>query len=125
MAELDNGSNSKTKLLPCPFCGSEDILMWETRIDTHVYKYQIECHECNISTCKCANEKIAVERWNTRKPVDTAIADLKKQAEQYNRRADEAIECGNYMYAGHQKVKYFSYLRAVEIVEECCKNEKQ
>ena len=124
MAELDNGSNSKTKLLPCPFCGSKDILMRKVSVISQLYGWQIECNECFNGTVRCASEKIAVERWNTRKPVDTAIAELIQQAEQYKHRADDAIERGNYMYAEHQNGKHFSYLHAIEIVEECCKNER-
>lgn len=71
MSELDNRSTGGIKLLPCPFCGCKDVSFFRYRTDRG-YEYQIECHECFNGTCQCESKELAVKRWNTRKPVDTA-----------------------------------------------------
>jgi Lar family restriction alleviation protein len=57
------------KLLPCPFCGGEDI-------DVSIYPYSttIQCNKCQAFSPRygCTNqisEKAAISRWNTRAPT--------------------------------------------------------
>lgn len=58
---------SEIKLKPCPFCGYKNIQFWETDNDT--YRFQIVCMQCFNGTDKCISKEIAIERWNTRKPM--------------------------------------------------------
>lgn len=44
-------------LSACPFCGSRDI---------DGTGFAVECNSCGASTCLCASNEEATERWNTR-----------------------------------------------------------
>jgi Lar family restriction alleviation protein len=62
-------NNQDVKLLPCPFCGGEDI-------DVSIYPYSttIQCNKCQAFSPRygCTNqisEKAAISRWNTRAPT--------------------------------------------------------
>jgi Lar family restriction alleviation protein len=72
---------SKTKLLPCPFCGGEALLDREDifcddchlsmRIDDRVYNGEAENYE--------EAKKQAIEAWNTRKPMDNIVDRLQEK----------------------------------------------
>ena len=55
----------KTKLKPCPFCGSHKV---------HIRGYgpskgvAVECQECRCSTSACLYVKYAIKAWNRRSP---------------------------------------------------------
>lgn len=71
---------SKTKLLPCPFCGGEALLDREDifcddchlsmKIDDRVYNGEAENYE--------EAKKQSIEAWNTRKPMDDIVEQMKK-----------------------------------------------
>ena len=58
--------SKQIRLLPCPFCGSEHITLWE---DIHDGSCVVECRDCNVSTRRYYNveqRERAVKAWNTR-----------------------------------------------------------
>lgn len=58
-------------LLNCPFCGGE----------AKVYDGQVVCTNCwSGSACENTTEK-AIEKWNTRKPIDKIVEELEKRQE--------------------------------------------
>ncbi len=75
-------------LKPCPFCAS-------------IGQY---------STSK----ENAVRAWNTRKPIEAVVAELEKQVEQYDRRAEEHKDYED--YHARYWAKKCSYEHAIEIV---------
>lgn len=64
-------------LLSCPFCGGEAKLRKGFDFDDDVY-YWVECKKCFLKSFNSPNSKMAVEKWNTRKPVDAVLARLEE-----------------------------------------------
>lgn len=60
---------SEIKLLPCPFCGGEAEILGDK---TH----WIYCPNCCSETKSFKTKKEAIERWNTRKPMERIIEKL-------------------------------------------------
>jgi Lar family restriction alleviation protein len=51
------------ELLPCPFCGSKDVII-EVSIDTTgIY---VECLDCGNRTAQWLKEETAMKKWNSR-----------------------------------------------------------
>lgn len=74
------------KLLNCPFCGGEaEIRVIKPHkhylVDMPVYGGGafIECTECTCAM-SAETEVEAIERWNTRKPMDRIVEQLEKQS---------------------------------------------
>lgn len=55
--------NTLQELLPCPFCGSENILEFGKQDDDWA---SVECRNCRAGTHKFENLQDAVAAWNTR-----------------------------------------------------------
>jgi len=54
------------KILPCPFCGSNETVVFANEYDGQ--HYFIGCRVCEASSCRWADSiDEAVEMWNTRK----------------------------------------------------------
>ena len=76
----------ETELLPCPFCGSENILEFGKQDDDWA---SVECRNCRAGTHKFENLQDAVAAWNTRaslgkgeaKPVE--VWELANTIEEY------------------------------------------
>lgn len=72
------------KLKPCPFCGGEARVNERYRGGTANRKmYWISCSACGISqqhdnTSGYRYQSKAIDRWNTRKPIDKVIEQLEK-----------------------------------------------
>ena len=67
------------KLKPCPFCGSEAVMLGE---DDGMY--QVICPECNGTIDDFYNEKeVAAEKWNSR-PIED---DLNEQIGRFKKYA--------------------------------------
>ena len=61
----------EVKLKSCPFCGSEaGIITFPTRMTV------IKCPSCGIQTRVHPNLNVAIESWNTRKPIENAIEEI-------------------------------------------------
>ena len=59
---------SDYKLLPCPFCGSENVNytpIEDQNYDDHLKGF-IWCHGCNFTSDVFLDFKFAAEKWNTR-----------------------------------------------------------
>ena len=63
------GTNGNTSLIPCPFCGGEARLVEESGV---AFGW---CPMCNVSTRPSTDERVAVERWNTRCAVTGDTSD--------------------------------------------------
>lgn len=93
---------SDKKLLPCPFCGGEAIILSESDYEAHAW-YRVECNECDCKTGSYVNEcgkEEAIENWNTRKPMEKIVERLnnnfrkvkKDEDLEWNRAIDKTIE---------------------------------
>lgn len=71
----------ESELLPCPFCGSENILEFGKQDDDWA---SVECRNCRAGTHKFENLQDAISAWNTRarlgkgevKPVEVGDTEL-------------------------------------------------
>lgn len=88
---------SEIKLLPCPCCGAEAKVMIP---QGHYFTfYQVVCTECELASKATPTVDMAVELWNTRKPMDRIVEKLQHAKEMtltdmgisYNRALDFAI----------------------------------
>ena len=62
----------KTKLKPCPFCGSKAKMYY----DYHDFAL-VQCTECAVGTLHKPDEDEVIKDWNTRKPMDSYVEQLK------------------------------------------------
>lgn len=51
----------KSKLLKCPFCGSDKI-----RIISNGVSYHVNCDQCECQTTRYRKKDKAIEAWNRR-----------------------------------------------------------
>ncbi len=64
-------------LLPCPFCGSDAVIIKADYLQTSGSTYLVKCSAFDKSECHVmpdvygtSSEAEIIERWNTREPVD-------------------------------------------------------
>jgi Lar family restriction alleviation protein len=107
---------SEIKLLPCPFCGSEKLKIESKSGKIHYYEkdgmkpwqnvvFSIRCNNCHarggtasadLPTMTRDNVKKddaqnrAIEKWNTRKPMERIIERLDKEGQEIYREVKEA-----------------------------------
>jgi len=68
-------------LLKCPFCGGEAKLRSYEDFNkdfSSVYKFYIQCKDCEAQSKPIANVENAVNTWNTRKPMEAVVAELEE-----------------------------------------------
>lgn len=60
------------ELLPCPFCGGEAFLEFETEIENEqeVNYFFVRCKQCEAKTVEINSPIYAMKRWNNRKEGD-------------------------------------------------------
>ena len=83
------------KIKPCPFCGGEADAEWH-----HGY-WGVRCNNCNAEVIADGMND-AIELWNTRKPMDSIVEQLKERtfsAECYNDNFD-GIQINNLLCLG-------------------------
>ena len=69
---------SEIKLLPCPFCGGEAIQEAGERIVCYDEYEYFECVHCTNCKASVEGETVeeAVNKWNTRKPMERILDEL-------------------------------------------------
>ena len=56
---------------PCPFCGSEDLVVWGRKVNSSDFgdrKY-VKCNNCDTEGPLAMNKEEAIKKWNERKSV--------------------------------------------------------
>ena len=56
---------TEREVLPCPFCNSEKLILFETVGET----YRIRCDECDSYGGIGESQESAIDKWNTRKYI--------------------------------------------------------
>lgn len=73
---------SEIKLKPCPFCGGEAHKRVGFPLDPdglEMNMYVVGCKTCDIEFTWLWDEKIAIELWNTRKPMENVIEEITRR----------------------------------------------
>lgn len=68
--EIEWSMEKMTDLLPCPFCGEDEDLHFETA-RYHPENIRIACYGCGCNLEFSLSEAQAINTWNTRFPVTT------------------------------------------------------
>ena len=94
---------SDTELKPCPFCGGEAYINYESMVDERrIYWAQILCKNChcrsggNWNNSYANAEKKELTAWNTRRPMERIVEWLeseKKYAEEKGNRNSPERRC--------------------------------
>ena len=89
-------------LLECPFCGGgASIFSIEPRLyrPSRNGKYAVACYNCGIYLgydedygCKFDTEEEAIKAWNTRKPMESVVAELEALA---NYNGNAYLDCAD------------------------------
>ena len=53
-------------LVPCPFCGGEAMVEYDT---IEPFEYVVFCGDCGVMTTTSEDEQVARLAWNTRAPI--------------------------------------------------------
>ena len=75
----------QNKLLPCPFCGGEAVVLsYDNGFNNW---FQVVCKECNVSQTGSDNwtKNNAIEHWNTRKPMERIVEQLEEIKGRYSK----------------------------------------
>lgn len=100
---------SKIKLLPCPFCGREATTSEKEGIKNIPHGWGwIGCRCCRVFMNYShgnRGKQLAIEAWNTRKPMERIVEQL-----------EEEIELKVTQYPLHGR--YIKKTRAIEIVRK-------
>ena len=54
------------ELLPCPFCGGEAMVEYDTM---EPFEYAVFCGDCGVMPTTSEDEQVARLAWNTRAPI--------------------------------------------------------
>ena len=101
--------SDEIKLLPCPFCGEKAEI-----IKHRSGGYAVECTECYGKTHRSVTEKLAIERWNTRKPIDRIVEQLQEKSTEAVNAADREI---SFDYRQMDYVEAEAFTEAADIVK--------
>ena len=74
----------------CPFCGGEATLTNKLSKDEYGQRlWNVCCFGCANRTSSYWDKEIAIETWNTRKPLERVIERLEEQEEECKKYWDE------------------------------------
>jgi Lar family restriction alleviation protein len=77
---MEGGATMTDKLKPCPFCGGDnvDVFNWEVTFQGDYFKAY--CKDCDFELKPQRTEEEAIKAWNTRKPMDRIVERLERIA---------------------------------------------
>ena len=64
-------------LVPCPFCGGEAMVEYDT---IEPFEYAVFCGDCGVMPTTSEDEQVARLAWNTRAPI-LSESEMKKLEE--------------------------------------------
>ena len=99
-------SEIKQRLLPCPFCGGE--AEFPIRDGSWLW-----CKECGAETSYCYTREEAIEKWNTRKPMERIIERLEECEE----------ELKGLQYKSVNSYGYYNQRKGIELAKDIVKEE--
>lgn len=79
---------SEVKLLPCPFCGGEARISVDTDAISdskgRTWAFTVVCESCCATSGLCYSTDMAVDAWNTRKPMNDIVEQLEEERSIFN-----------------------------------------
>lgn len=72
---------SDKRLLPCPFCGSDNVGIWHNYMLRH--RFEVHCYDCHFGLAQSDTEEKAIKAWNTRKPMERILERLEEMKMRY------------------------------------------
>ena len=106
MSEIIEGFEPSNKLLPCPFCGGDNLGFYHN----HLFRdgYEVRCYDCHFGLQESRTKEEAIKQWNTRKPMERIVERVEEARQKYQRllkeqgeKEDEAI---NILFRGMIKI---------------------
>jgi hypothetical protein len=76
---MTDQTTEREKLLPCPFCGCDDILPC---LDDETGLWECGCDSCDIHA-RAGLEEWAITKWNARHPAPVSISTLREAFEKW------------------------------------------
>lgn len=113
---------SEVKLRNCPCCGGKAFVnarrYWDEKAkDFTVYTYGVTCYDCQTGTWPYyRKEEDAIERWNTRKPIDNIVERLEEH-KSYNQMMLKKFPKMGTIENAIYKTQRDTYENAIEIVK--------
>ena len=104
----------EAKLLNCPFCCGES----ELDCDNGFNNWFVKCKECGCKTPTKIAEYVAIEAWNTRKPMEGIIDYLEEFMEKQYDSYNNAKRTGNIRQMDYSDGCAEGLIEAIEIVKE-------
>lgn len=105
---------SEVKLKPCPFCGSENIMLDKTKEDT---LHLAVCRNC-VAQVSGFTRDGAIRAWNRRKSMDDIVAKLDVEVKKSDKRAsNEANVNGHTLDYECFYGQRMAYLKARQVVK--------
>lgn len=78
---MQNKESKNVSLLSCPFCGGNKVGLWHNKsispliLGTH----NVQCYDCHFGLAPSKTKEEAIEKWNTRKPMQKIVKSLEKK----------------------------------------------
>ena len=82
----------------CPFCGGEAELRHYEDFNkdfSSVYKFYVQCKDCEAQSKPIANVENAVNTWNTRKSMEAVVAELNETGRKFCENVGCDKDCEN------------------------------
>lgn len=129
------------KLNPCPFCDSEKIGYsikttgrWERKYHVAMYCKDCNCYGARVlitPTEECRSDvekneeykKLAIEAWNTRRPIDGIVEKLEEMMQRHISEAKRQEEYGNYYRRDHERYAAGTYKYFIKQLKKGVQNE--
>lgn len=112
---------SDKRLLNCPFCGGNKVGLWHNKsispliLGTH----NVQCYDCHFGLAPSKTKEEAIEKWNTRKPMQEIEMRLReKLLHSINNANDEMFENGHTLDFEHYFGEEEAYQDALLLVKE-------
>ncbi|WP_419692202.1 Lar family restriction alleviation protein [Burkholderia gladioli] len=104
-------SDKLSELLPCPFCGSDEVTVGSFGSSCIDPQHYVQCEQCDGATVRHASDGEAIAAWNRRASPAPAISE-----------SEDAIQAVRVVL--EQNAVYFARSTIEEIVDAARKGEK-
>lgn len=106
------------KLLPCPFCGGNNVGVWRNRPISPLIadSYVVICYDCHFGMCPTSEKGKAIAAWNTRKSTEQIVERLEDYRDDFMEDIYEELRDDSDNLRANRIIERFD--NAIEIVKE-------